>query len=99
VENGALKEIKIIDGGSGYKSTPTVEIDPPVRTLPTVSSSVDRIAISRTTDPGHLYRFESSVDLQNWIAVSAPIVAQSDLMTLDVAVSDEKRFYRLTELK
>jgi hypothetical protein len=99
LKNGELSSITITDPGSGYNSAPVVEIEPPVMTPPTVSTSVDRMTMFRRTEPGHVYQFESSSDLLDWIAITSPTVAQTDQTSLDVSVTETKRFYRLIELR
>jgi hypothetical protein len=94
VRDGAVVGLRITNPGRGYKSRPTIQIEPP---QPRVTVKISKVALELKLVPGRKYAIEASKDLNLWVGDDA-FIAETENLSKEIELTHASSFFRLTEL-
>jgi hypothetical protein len=96
ISNGMVTAINIVNAGCCYTNEPRIIISSPP--FPTsVSIRVSRVMVTQHVMVGRTYVLEGSSDLNQWVTIGDPFVAQTEIVDTEVVV-DTYHFYRTREI-
>jgi len=106
VVSGVITEITVTNSGTGYTIQPKVSITSspfaPELAIKLITAKlpteVSKVRVSLKVVLGQNYQLESSDDLNTWISLGDPFVAQNEESVKEFDVDTTRRFFRLQEL-